>query len=218
MKVDKYKTIALPSEGEFKEKGSKFLAYAIPMLLDSELQILIEPIRKLHPKARHFCYAYRLGLDKNNFRTNDDGEPSGTAGKPILGQIDSFEITNVLVVVVRYFGGTLLGTSGLIEAYRESTKDALNQSQIIDKQLCNVYQFLFDYSLMSDVMNALKKQNISILKKEFLETASIEVAIPCNETDETILIFKANMLKITTEEATQIKEIGGLKINFLFTE
>jgi uncharacterized YigZ family protein len=215
MKEDKYKTISSASEGEFKEKGSKFLAYAFPMLTEAELPILLEPIRKLHPKARHFCYAYRLGLDKNNFRSNDDGEPSGTAGKPILGQIDSFEITNVFVVVVRYFGGTLLGTSGLIEAYRESTKDALNQAQVIDKQLCNIYQILFDYSLMSDVMNALKKQNIDILKKDFLETASIDVAIPCNETDTTLLTFKALLLKVSEEEAAQVKEIGGLKIKFL---
>ncbi len=217
MNQDRYKTITKLSEGEFKEKGSKFLAYAFPILSETELPTLLEPLRKAHPKARHFCYAYRLGLDKNNFRANDDGEPSGTAGKPILGQIDSFELTNVFVVVIRYFGGTLLGTSGLIEAYRESTKDALQQAQIIDKQLCNIYRILFDYSLMSDVMNAAKKQNLDIKQKDFSETASLEIAIPCNETDATILTFKALLLKISEAEAAQIKEIGGLKIVFLHT-
>ena len=118
---DHYKTVAGPAHGEYKDRGSKFLAYAFPVYAEEEWQARLEEVRREHPKARHHCYAYRLGLDGNNFRANDDGEPSGTAGRPILGQIDSFELVNILVIVVRYFGGTLLGASGLINAYRQDT-------------------------------------------------------------------------------------------------
>ncbi|MDV7392848.1 YigZ family protein, partial [Arthrospira platensis SPKY1] len=117
---DTYRTLSGPSTGEFRDRGSKFLAYAFPVYTDEEIGLHLEEVRKLHPKARHHCYAYRLGLDGNHFRANDDGEPSGTAGRPILGQIDSFGLCNVLLVVTRYFGGTLLGTSGLINAYKLS--------------------------------------------------------------------------------------------------
>ena len=132
-KTDKYQTIANPAEGFFKDRGSKFIAYAYPVDSESDWQERLAEVRQLHPKARHWCYAYRLGTDGNNFRANDDGEPSGTAGKPILGRIDSFELVNVMVVVVRYFGGTLLGASGLIHAYKEATADALKGAEIIEK-------------------------------------------------------------------------------------
>jgi len=130
---DQYQTIFESSIGEFKDRGSKFIAYAYPVYTEKDWQKHLEEVKKLHFKARHHCYAYRLGLDGNQFRANDDGEPSGTAGRPILGQIDSFGLTNVFVVVVRYFGGTKLGTSGLINAYRESTATAFRNAQIIEK-------------------------------------------------------------------------------------
>jgi uncharacterized YigZ family protein len=129
--MDTYQTLAQPAIGEFRDRGSKFIAYAYNVYTDEQIKNHIARLWKEHPKACHICYAYRLGLDKNNFRANDDGEPSGTAGKPILGQIDSFQVTHVLVAVVRYFGGTLLGTSGLIQAYRAATQEALSQAHII---------------------------------------------------------------------------------------
>ena len=124
---DIYQTIRGESNGEFRDRGSKFIAYAYPVYTEEEWQEKLEAVRKAHPKARHHCYAYRLGLDGHNFRANDDGEPSGTAGRPILGQIDSFGLVNVIVIVVRYFGGTLLGASGLITAYKNSAADALSR-------------------------------------------------------------------------------------------
>ena len=215
---DQYKTIEINALGEFRDRGSKFLAYAYPFRDENLLAEILLALRKEHPKACHWCYAYRIGLDKNNFRANDDGEPGGTAGKPILGQLDSFEITNTLIVVVRYFGGTLLGTSGLMEAYRAAAKDALQNASIIQKQLCSVYQFTFDYSLMADVMNAVKKLNIEILTKDFSDIAKIEIAIPTSNTESKLLTIKALILKVTEDEASKISEIGGLKIQYLSTE
>jgi uncharacterized YigZ family protein len=131
--LDTYLTIAATSLGEFKEKGSKFLAYAYFVSNESDIKEKLDLLKKEHFKATHHCYAYRLGTDGKNYRANDDGEPSGTAGRPILGQIDSFGLTNLLIVVVRYYGGTKLGTSGLINAYRESAKEALSNAEKIEK-------------------------------------------------------------------------------------
>jgi uncharacterized YigZ family protein len=141
--IDHYKTIAGPSTGEFKDRGSKFFAYAFPVFTEEEWQEELEAVKKEHFKARHHCYAYRLGVDQNNFRANDDGEPSGTAGRPILGQIDSFELTNVLIIVVRYFGGTKLGTSGLINAYKLSAAAALDNATIEERLIEDVYTLGF---------------------------------------------------------------------------
>ncbi len=209
--TSKYNTIAGEAIGEFRDRGSKFLAYAYPISDENDVPFWIEVQRKAHPKARHWCYAYRLGLDKNNFRANDDGEPSGTAGKPILGQIDSAGLTNVVVIVVRYFGGTLLGTSGLINAYRESAKDALQNAQIIEKVILTHIKLVFDYGIMSDIMNALKKLNIEITSKDFNEIAILNIGIPQDIVPETWLSFKALVLKIDKDEAATIEHIGGLK-------
>ncbi|MDP2112754.1 MAG: YigZ family protein, partial [Bacteroidota bacterium] len=128
---DTYKTIEKPSEGLFKDKGSKFISFAFPVNSEDEIKDIVQSIKKEHHSARHHCYAWRLGADHLHFRANDDGEPSSTAGKPILGQIQSFDLTNILIVVVRYFGGTLLGVSGLINAYRSAALDAINQAEIV---------------------------------------------------------------------------------------
>jgi uncharacterized YigZ family protein len=215
--MSKYKTIQGESLGEFREKGSKFLAYAFPIQNESDVAPHIETLRKAHPKACHWCYAWRLGLDKNLYRANDDGEPSGTAGRPILGQIDSFQLTNVLVIVVRYFGGTLLGTTGLIQAYKESTMEAFQNANIIEKTVCDYYRCTFDYSIMSDVMNAIKKLELEISKKDFSESAFIEVAVPIDKTNATFLQFKALILKKTLEEVKSIEHIGGIHWGYLFT-
>lgn len=174
---DSYLTLATTAEGEFKDRGSKFLAYANAVHAENEVKDFLAKIRKMHPKARHHCYAYRLGLDGNDFRANDDGEPSGTAGRPILGQIDSFGLTNVLIVVVRYFGGTKLGVSGLINAYKLSAADALEHGKIEEKIIQNVYSVAFDYGIMSDIMGFLKQKNIDILGQDFQAQPVLTIGI-----------------------------------------
>lgn len=200
---DFYQTIASKVTGEFKDRGSKFLAYITPLSTEYDFEIFLEKIKKEHPKARHHCYAWRLGVDGNHWRANDDGEPSGTAGKPILGQIDAFGLANIGAVVARYFGGTLLGTSGLIHAYRESTADALRQATVIEKLIEDFYNIQFTYEYMPDVMNVLKKMDIPILQQNFAERGTIKVAFRQSETAEKLLIFKAHLLKITPDYAEQ---------------
>lgn len=214
---DTYKTISEESIGEFKDRGSKFIAYAYPIYTEEDWQNCLIEVKKIHPKGRHHCYAYRLGLDKNNFRANDDGEPSGTAGRPILGQIDSFELTNVFVVVVRYFGGTLLGTSGLINAYRESTSIAFQNADIIEKTLEDIYRLTFDYSIMSDVMNTVKKLNLEMVRQDFGNIGILEIAIRQSEVKEMIRQLKSGISKIRIEEIDEVKKVAGLDIKFLET-
>ncbi|MFZ4544036.1 MAG: IMPACT family protein [Saprospiraceae bacterium] len=211
MSTSKYKTIAGASSAEFKDRGSKFLAYAFPIGAEKEITEHIDALKKSHAKARHWCYAWRTGLDQNHFRANDDGEPSGTAGRPILGQIDSAGLTQIIIIVVRYFGGTLLGTSGLINAYKESARLAIAEAQIIEKIVCCKIVLTFDYALLSDVMNAIKKLNFEVTHKDFVENARIELSIPEDEVPFFWLAFKAAVLKIDESEATTIKHIGGLE-------
>ena len=211
---DSYHTISNPSTGEFRDRGSKFIAYAFPASSESEWQHCLIEVKKEHPKARHHCYAYRLGMDANNFRANDDGEPSGTAGRPILGQIDSFGLTNVLVVVVRYFGGTLLGTSGLINAYKLSTQNALQQAIIIEKIVEDAVRINFDYAYMGEVMNAVKKMGLNIRLQHFEETAFIEIGIRKSETESALLRLKALIAKVSLEEAAQIEKLEGISFEF----
>lgn len=209
-KIDHYLTITEPAVGEFRDRGSKFFAYAYPVYNEKEWQTHLEALRKEHFKARHHCYAFRLGLDKNNFRANDDGEPSGTAGRPILGQIDALGLTYVLVVVVRYFGGTLLGTSGLINAYKLAAADALQNAQVIERTVEDVYLLDFDYGLMSQVMNVLKKLELDIVAQVFDEKAKISVAIRQSEVEETILQLKTSVANVSRDEAALLKSVAGL--------
>jgi putative IMPACT (imprinted ancient) family translation regulator len=159
-----------------------------------------------------------LGLDKNNFRANDDGEPSGTAGKPILGQIDSFGLTNVFIAVVRYFGGTLLGTSGLINAYRTSAQDALQKASIVEKIVEEVFRLTFPYSLMPDVMNAVKKLEINVLNQVFEEEAMLEIAIRKGNVQQVFTHLKAQVAKVSVEEAVMMEEVPGLSVEPLAAE
>ncbi len=213
--IDSYLTLAEPVTGEFRDRGSKFLAYAWPIRTEAEAQQHLESLRKIHPKARHQCYAYRLGLDNNNFRANDDGEPSGTAGKPILGQIDSFGLANVFVVVVRYFGGTLLGTSGLINAYRTSAQDALQKATIVEQLVEDVYRLTFGYALMPDVMNAVKKLDVKVLKQDFGEEAMLEIAVRQGSKEHVFTMMKAYAAKVSMEEAVLLDDVPGLRFEFL---
>ena len=178
-----YKTILKPSEGIYKEKGSKFLSFIVPVNDVDEIKQILERFRKDYFDARHVCYAYMLGEERDVFRSNDDGEPSGTAGKPILGQINSFELTNVLVVVVRYFGGVLLGTGGLVTAYKEATADAVKNSEIIEKTIELPLSIHFTYELMSEVSRIIKEFDLQISKQKFETDCQITFTIPKDKFD-----------------------------------
>jgi uncharacterized YigZ family protein len=164
---DTYYTIEQRCEGVFRDKGSKFIAYAYPFENENQLKDIVAGLKALHPKARHHCLAYRLTPDRSVFRVNDDGEPSGTAGRPILNVLLSRDVTNILVVVVRYFGGTLLGVPGLINAYKSATIDVLGQADIVEKVVKDVYEIRFDYLQMNDVMRIIKEENILIIDQQF---------------------------------------------------
>lgn len=191
---DTYNTITAASEGLFTDRGSKFIAYAFPIKSEEEIKEHLEEIKKEHWKARHHCYAWRLGTDGNTYRANDDGEPSGTAGKPILGQLDSFEITDTLVVVVRYFGGTKLGVGGLINAYKSAAIDALSKVEIIKKTIDNYYKIVYDYSVTSQIMNFVNHYELNIINQSFDEKAIINFSIPISKADEILVFLKEKSL------------------------
>ncbi|MDL2314821.1 YigZ family protein [Bacteroidales bacterium OttesenSCG-928-C19] len=186
---DTYKTIESPSEGLYKEKGSKFIAFAIPATTEEEIKEHIAQIKKNHHDARHHCYAYILGHNKSAYRINDDGEPSGTAGKPIHGQLLSKDLTNTLVIVVRYFGGTKLGVSGLITAYKEATRDALDNAKIIEKTVNDIYRIEFEYPLMNNVMKVLKDESIEQFNQRFEMDCSLEISIRTSMSNRICDIF-----------------------------
>lgn len=167
MEADQYLSISSESEGIYKEKGSKFIALAMPVDSVDEVKIKLDVVRKRFHDARHHCYAYRIGLEQPEMRFNDDGEPSGTAGKPIYGQIESFGLTNILIVVVRYFGGVKLGTGGLIQAYKTASKDALEQATLVTKTLWERISIRFPYLAMNDVMKIVKDESLEILHQDF---------------------------------------------------
>ena len=174
---DTYLTIQDKSEGIYTEKRSKFLAFAHPVETIDEIKDLLTDYKKKYYDARHVCYAYMLGPERADFRANDDGEPSSTAGKPILGQINSRELTNILVVVIRYFGGVKLGTSGLIVAYREAATEALSAATVIEKTIEETVTFTFPYMMMNSVMRVVKELNPRIVEQKYDETCIITLAI-----------------------------------------
>lgn len=174
---DTYLTIASNSESIFRDRASKFIGLAVPVSSEHEMKAALEQIRKKYFDATHHCYAFRLGFDKTVFRFNDDGEPSGTAGRPIFGQIQSKDLTNVLVVVVRYYGGTKLGVSGLINAYKTTAKDALENNKIIEKTVNDVYEAGYSYEQMNDVMRILKDDNVTQLSQNFDTHCTIEFSV-----------------------------------------
>jgi len=174
---DTYLTIDGPAEGLFRDKGSRFLAYAHPFREESELKGLVADLKARHPKARHHCWAYRLTADRSVYRTNDDGEPSGTAGRPILNVLLSKDVTDVLVVVVRYFGGTLLGVPGLINAYKNAAQEAIAAATLVEKTVTETLRLEFDYAQMDAVMRLVKKENLPILNRQFDNRCSMEVEV-----------------------------------------
>ena len=167
MNSDIFKTITSISHGIYKEKGSRFVSVAIPISGQKEIKPIIDKIKKEHHEARHHCYAYMIGHERNIWRVNDDGEPSGTAGRPILGQINSFGLTNIIIVVSRYFGGTLLGVSGLINAYRSAAESALRNAELTEKTVNEYYKITYPYISMNDVMKILKEENIGQSEQSF---------------------------------------------------
>jgi uncharacterized YigZ family protein len=174
---DTYRTIEHPSKGIFRDRGSKFLAYAYPITSEAEIKAIVVVLKSEHPKANHHCWAMRLTADRAVFKLNDDGEPSGTAGRPILNTLLSKDLTNMLVVVVRYFGGTLLGVPGLINAYKMATEEALAHAVVIEKTVNDVYTISFDYLQMNDVMRLIKDADLTIFNQQFDNDCSIQVSI-----------------------------------------
>lgn len=199
---DKYLTIETASEGVFRDKGSKFIAYAYPFHSENNLKEIINQLKTDHPKARHYCYAYRLTPDRAVFRMNDDGEPSGTAGRPILNTFLSKDVTNILVVVVRYFGGTLLGVPGLINAYKSATEEALLNATIIEKTVKDIYQLSFDYLAMNEVMKLIKDENIEAFEQDFNLDCKLKIAINQSEINKII---------------DKLDQINQLKHKYLYT-
>ena len=180
-KLSKYKTIHVTAESLFKDKHSKFFGYAFALNDSDEIPAILVALKKKHQQARHFCFAYRIGLGNNEFRANDDGEPSGTAGKPILGQIDSFGLTNVIIVVVRYFGGTKLGVSGLIQAYRAAARLALENATIIVRENHESYLLHCAYKDLPILLDFLKKHNVLIQEKNFTAEPQLTISVAVSE-------------------------------------
>lgn len=196
-----YYTIEKPSIAEFKDRGSKFIAYAFPIGNADDFKNNLKAIKDEHPKATHHCFAYRLGLDGNTYRVSDHGEPSGTAGRPILGALDSKQLTNTLVIVVRYFGGSLLGVPGLINAYKTTASLALQLTPIIQKQVELAYRLQFDYTIMNDVMMIVKQCNCTVISQEMQLFCVMSVGIPKNRLEEVLYKLK----DVRTVEVDRLK-------------
>ena len=199
---DNYKTITSKSEGFYKEKGSKFISFATPVTYEADVKEFLEKTKREFHDARHVCFAYILGFDKSAYRMNDDGEPSGTGGRPIYGQLQSFDLTNTLVAVVRYFGGTKLGVSGLMNAYKTAAKDALNNAEIVTLKITDVYEIIYAYSMMNDVMKIMKDENLEQTATSFGLECKIIFQVPHNFS---IMIYE------------KFARLDNLKINYLKT-
>ena len=202
MKEDTYKTIDIASEETlFKEKGSKFFGYAFPVLSEDDVKDCLEVLKKKHYSARHFCYAYQIGVEHTQYRANDDGEPNNSAGLPIYGQIQSFEVTNTLIVSVRYFGGTKLGVGGLISAYKKSAQLALTASEIIEKTINVQFKLTFNYDLMNPVMRIIKEKQIEIVHQKLEMDCTYIISVRKSDANRIFQIFEAlHKVLITKEE------------------
>jgi uncharacterized YigZ family protein len=200
---DSYKSIRNASGGSFNDRGSKFLAYLYPIRSEMEVKEIVNALRKEHPKANHHCWAFRLSPDRSVFRVNDDGEPSGTAGRPILNMLLSSDITNVLAIVVRYFGGTLLGVPGLINAYKKAVNDAISNSEIVELSISSLYEITFDHSQMNESMKIIKEEGLKIKGQIFDSICTIELEI---------------RLSVQERILDRFKKIEGLNVKYISTE
>ncbi|MBO4843183.1 MAG: YigZ family protein [Bacteroidales bacterium] len=181
---DTYSSIASPSRGLYKDQGSRFISFAFPVETEAQVKEIVDSLKKEYHDARHHCFAYRLGLDGSRYRSNDDGEPSSTAGRPILSQIDSAGLSDVLVVVVRYFGGIKLGVPGLIKAYKTAAQDALNQADVVEKTAAVTYHIEFDYLNMDSVMRTLKDMGIPQSGQSYGQLCSMDIRVRLSQTEE----------------------------------
>lgn len=198
--LESFNTIETTTTAEFKDRGSRFIGYAVPITIEEQVQQELEKIKQEHPKSRHICYAFRIGAEEPLERANDDGEPSGSAGKPILNQIYSAELTNVLVAVVRYFGGTLLGVPGLINAYKTAAAEAINANTVVVKHIRAIYQLHTTYAHFHELMNYLKREHVDILEQQLDTECLLQVAVEQN-----------NMEKFDTE----ITLLAGISAKFI---
>ncbi len=210
---DHFLTIASEKEYLLKEKSSKFYAFAFPVSNISNIEEKLLELKKTHLKARHFCYGYKLGIDDNLFRANDDGEPSGTAGKPILGQIEKLGLTDTLVVVVRYFGGTKLGTSGLIKAYKESAAFVLNECAIIEKIITGTILIECSFELVGVMMNLLSSNAIKIVNTTYDSSVKISIEVRMSELELTIVQLKAKLLNRAENDIDDETEVDGVSFH-----
>lgn len=199
---DTYLTINGPAEGAFRDRGSKFIAFAYPIRSEGDIKAIVTHLKNEHPKATHHCWALRLSPDRSIFRVNDDGEPSGTAGRPILNTLLSHNLTNIAVVVVRYFGGTLLGVPGLINAYKAAAEEAIKQVKVIEKTVNDVYMLSFNYLQMNDVMKIIKSENLIINNQNFDTDCKIQVEVRKSQVEKVI---------------GMLQSIPGVKVLWLFT-
>jgi uncharacterized YigZ family protein len=202
MNSDTYKTIISSSQGIYKEKGSRFVSFAVPVSDQQEIKAIIDKIRKEHYEAKHHCYAYMIGHERIIWRVNDDGEPSGTAGRPILGQINSYGLTNIIIVVSRYFGGTLLGVSGLINAYRTAAASSIQNAELTEMTVHEYYEITYPYISMNDVMRLLKEENLGQSQQSF----DLECRI--------LLNFRVS---VKEKVLNQLSRIDGLKYRYIET-
>jgi len=200
---DTYRTISQPAHGTFKDRGSKFIGFAFPVTSENEIKGIIADLRAEHAKARHFCWALRFTADRSIFRLNDDGEPSGTAGRPILNTLLSADLTNILIVVVRYFGGTLLGVPGLINAYKTAALESISAAEIIEKTVNDVYRLTFEYAHTNAVMKIVKDENLQISNQRFDNDCSMEISIRKSQLNQ--ILGKFN-------------KVEGLKCTFILTQ
>ena len=189
---DTYKEIKTPTTGLHKEKGSRFISYLFPVYSEQEVKKRLEEVKKIEHSARHHCYAYIINPDKSLQRANDDGEPSSTAGKPILGQIQSNDLTNILIIVVRYFGGIKLGVTGLIRSYKTAAADSISQAIFVTKTIKEQYKVSFKYPLMNDVMRLIKEHKLEIINTDFQIDCNLIFAVPKSKDDNVVEIFKKN--------------------------
>jgi len=200
MSLDSYKTIDEPTkETLFKDRNSKFFGFAFPVKSEDDIKICLEEVKKIHYAARHFCYAYQIGVEDIKYRANDDGEPNNSAGMPIYGQIQSFEVTNILIVVVRYFGGTKLGVGGLINAYKTSAQITLEASNIKEKTIDVFFQLNFEYDMMNKVMRILKEKNINLESQKMELACEYVISIRKKEAKNVFEIFD-NLYKVSIKK------------------
>jgi uncharacterized YigZ family protein len=199
---DTYRTIKKKSEGYFRDRGSKFYAFAFPVETEDEIKEYLDELRKKYYDARHHCYAYQLGAEKTSYRINDDGEPSSSAGKPIFGRIQSHDLTNILIVVIRYFGGVKLGVPGLINAYKTAAEEAILKNKIETKTINEVYELTYEYPLMNEVMRIVKDDKVNMIFQEFEMTCRIHISIRRSEAkaieDKLLLIRKLTVKHLYT--------------------